>query len=109
MMGNCCFPPYSSKEEAGEWFDTWRLINEQRMERYEWPFPEPNAEQDSLRPAIAEFRAIAGRNHSRARRRFLRARRLNSRGDNVEVWEDDVHHVDPSGDERFRPRVRMRL
>ena len=71
------------------------------MERYEWPISGPNAGQGSLRPAIAVLRAIAERNHSRARRRFLRARYLNSQADNVEVWEDDARRVDPSGDESF--------
>ena len=35
-MRNCRFPLYISKEEAEEWFDIWRLINEQQPERYEW-------------------------------------------------------------------------
>ena len=33
MMGNCRFPPYTSKEKAEEWLGVWRLINEQRMKK----------------------------------------------------------------------------
>ena len=98
IMGNCRFPLYISKTKAEERRDILRAINERRMERNEWPFSGPNAEQDSLRPAIAVFRAIAERNHSRARRRFLRARCLAIQGGNGEVWEDDAHRADPSDD-----------
>ena len=69
------------------------------MERFEWSFSGPDAERASLHPSIALFRTIAGRNHSRPRRRFLRARRLTSQDDNVEVWEDDARPAEPSGDE----------
>ena len=98
-MGNCRFPLYVSKTKAAEWFDIWRLKNEQRVERYEWSSSGPDADQASLHPTIALFHAIAESNHLRARRRFLRAQCLASQGDNVGVWEDDVHPVDPSDDE----------
>ena len=69
------------------------------MERYELPFAGPDAKQDSLHPTIALFRTIAGRNQCRARRRSLRGRCLNPKGDAAEVLGDDVHQVDPSDDE----------
>ena len=68
-MGNCRFPLYISKTKAEESLDIWRLIKEQRMERYEWYFSGPNTGRDSLRPAIELFRTIAERNDARARRR----------------------------------------
>ena len=97
MAGNCCSPLYFPKTKAEELFDIWRLMNEQRMERYEWSFSGHNNEEDSLRPSVALFRGIAGRNPSRPRRRFLRGRCINY-GDNLVVREDDVQHVEPSED-----------
>ena len=97
----CRLPLCVSKTKAEEWFDIWRLINEQRKETYGWSFPGPNAARDSLRPAEALFRAVAERHRARARRRFLRARYLNSQDGTVEVWEDDAHHVDPPDDENI--------
>ena len=38
MVGNCRFLLYITGEMAEEWFDVWRLINEQRMARNGWPF-----------------------------------------------------------------------
>ena len=35
MMGSCHFRLYNSQTKAEERVDIWRLINEQRMERYE--------------------------------------------------------------------------
>ena len=35
VMGNCRVPLSISRTEAEEWFDIWRLINGQWMERYE--------------------------------------------------------------------------
>ena len=99
MAGNCRCPLYVSKEKADEWFDIWRLINEQRMERYERSFSGPNTGQVSLRPTIAFFRAVAERDHARARRSYLRARYINSRDSAVEVWGDDVRPVERSDDE----------
>ena len=43
MMGNCRLPLYISETKAEECFDIWRLINEQRMERFEWPLSWPDA------------------------------------------------------------------
>ena len=103
LDGQLSFSSYISTAKAEDWFDVWRLINEQRMGRYEWSSYGPNIEQDSLHPTIAFFRTIAERNQSRARRRLLRARRLNSQDDAVEVLENDVHHVDPSDDEGIPP------
>ena len=60
------------------------------MERLAWPVSGPDAGRVSLHPAVGLFRAIVGRNHLRNRRRFVRAPRLTSQDDNVEVWEDDV-------------------
>ena len=75
--------------------DIWRLINERRMERFGWSSSGPNAEQGSLRPGLSVFRTIAERNHARGRRRYLCARYLISQDDILDVWEDDVHQVDP--------------
>ena len=68
------------------------------MERYDWSFPACDTGR-GLHPSNGFFRATAERNHLRPRRRFLRARRLTSQDANVEVWEDDVLPVEPSGDE----------
>ena len=103
MMGNCCFPPYISRTEAGERFDVWRLLNERRMERLDWSSSGSDAEKASPHSSIALLRTIAGRNHSRPRRGFLRARRLTSQEDNVDVWGDDLLQVGPSGDESIPP------
>ena len=74
------------------------MLNERRMERFEWFFSGPDIERAFLRPFIALFRAIAKRNRSKPRRRFLRSRRITSKDDNAEVWEDDVRPVEPSDD-----------
>ena len=73
------------------------------MGRLDWSFSGSNSEQASLRPSISLFRAIAERNHLRPRRRLLRARRLFSQDDNVEIWEDDVLPVGPSDEESIPP------
>ena len=59
----------------------------------------PQNGEDPLHPTVALFRAIAECNSSHARRRLLRVRCINSQDDNVEVWEDDVHHVEASDEE----------
>ena len=97
--GQLSFSPLRVQIHAEEWFDTWRLINVQRIERYKWSSSGPNAEQAPRRPTIAEFRAIPARNHSRARRRCPRAQCLTPQDNNVEVWENDAHLVEPSHDE----------
>ena len=98
-MGNCRFPLYIPGEEAGEWSDIWRLITEQRMARNEWAFSSVSTQQETLRPTLALFRTVAGRNHARTRRRFLRARYFNLHDDTVDVWENGARHVAPSDDE----------
>ena len=62
-------------------------------------YQSPDSERASLHPFTAFFRTIAERQRLRDRLRLFRGRRLASQGGNVEVWEDDVHPVDPSGDE----------
>ena len=79
-MGKCRFPLYISKTKAEEWSDIWHLLNEQRMARNEWSVAGPEGARGSLHSTIAVFRTIAERDHARARRRFLRARRLTPPG-----------------------------
>ena len=78
MIGNFRSPPYIPKEKAEERFDIWRLINEQWMGRNEWSPSGSGAGRELSRPTVVVFRAVAERNHARPRRRFLRARYLNS-------------------------------
>ena len=33
LIGNCRFPLYTTADKAQEWFDSWMLINEQRVAR----------------------------------------------------------------------------
>ena len=99
VMGNCRSPLYISSEKADAWIDIWRLINGQRMSRSEWSFSGSSTEQEALRPTLAPIRTVAERNHARSRRRFLRARYLNSQVDTVDVWEDETHHVGLPRDE----------
>ena len=103
MTGNCRFPHYFSKSEAEAWFDSWHSLDERRIGRLGWSSSGSDSDQASLRPSISLFRAIAERNHLRPRRRFLRARRLSSQDDNVDIWEDDVLPVESSGDESILP------
>ena len=71
LMGNFRFPLCASETQAEEWFDIWRMINEQRMVRHAWSFVGPDAEQKFLYPTILAFRSIAERNQARSRRRYL--------------------------------------
>ena len=98
MMGNCRSPLYFPRGKAEDWFDIWRLIDEQRVERNEWSFSGSSTERGPLHPTLALFRPVPERNHARSLRRFLRARYLNSRDDTADVWEHAVHHVEPSDD-----------
>ena len=98
VMGNCRFPLYITSEMAEKWFDVWRLINEQRMTQNEWSFLGSSAETNTLQPTLTFFRSVAQRNHARSRLRFLRARSLSPHL-NLDVWDDEAHYVDPSGDE----------
>ena len=38
LMGNCRFPLYITGGMVQEWFDSWKLISEQPMERNGWSF-----------------------------------------------------------------------
>ena len=69
------------------------------MGRNEWSFSGSRTERELLRPTLAIFQTVAERNHARSRRRFLRARYFNTHDDTEDDWEDEVHHVGPSGDE----------
>ena len=103
LMGKCRFPLYISQSLAGERFDIWRMINERRMTRYEWSFAGSEAEQKSSHPSILSFRSIAERYQARAPRRYLRARRLTSREDDGEVWDDDSFLEKLSAGESLSP------
>ena len=41
LMGKRRVLPHFSKTKAGEWFDIWRMINEERMNRNNWSFVGP--------------------------------------------------------------------
>ena len=84
---------------AEEWFEVWRLLNDKRMTTEAWTFAGPSDAAADLQPSLALYRTAAARNHSPAERRFLRTRALAARGDSLEVWEDGVKSVGPSGDE----------
>ena len=98
MAGNCRFPLYITGEMAKEWFDVWRLINGRRMARNGWSFSGSSAETNTLQPTLAFSRSVAQRNHSRSRRRFLRARYPPSHP-GMDPWDDKHHYVEPSVDE----------
>ena len=55
-MGRCKFPIYLSPEQAEQWFDMWRLINETRMTRNDWSFM--GKEVQNLSPSLVSFRTI---------------------------------------------------
>ena len=68
------------------------------MTQNEWSFLGSSAETNTLQPTLTFFRSVAQRNHARSRLRFLRARSLSPHL-NLDVWDDEAHYVDPSGDE----------
>ena len=103
LMGKCRFPLYISKSTAEEWFDIWRMINVQRMERHGWPPVGPAEEQTSLHPTLASFRRNAERNQAKGRLRYLRARRMASQDDDGEVWGEDSFLEEPSENEKLSP------
>ena len=103
LMGQCRFPLYFSKNKEEERFDIWRRIDEERMKRNEWYFVGPQGEQTSLRPTMTSFRRIAARNQAKARLRYLRARRVASKGDDEEVWGADSFLEELSEGESLPP------
>ena len=78
-------PPYISREKAEEGFGIWCLINEQRTARHESSVSASRTEQEAAHPTPNPFRTVAERILARSRRRFLRARFLNSQLDTVDV------------------------
>ena len=103
LIGKCRLPLYFSKTKADEWFDIWRVINEERVERNDWSFVGAKVEQASLHPTITAFRRIAERNQAKARLRYLRARRMASQDANEEVWGEDSFSEEPSEDGSLPP------
>ena len=99
VMGNCRPPIRLTREMAEDRFDAWRLINEQRMLRNGWSFSGSPSGRGALQPTLSLLRSVADRNDPRSHCRFLRARPLASQVDIVDVWEYDVHYVEPSDDE----------
>ena len=73
------------------------------MERNNWSFVGPKEQQTSLHQTATSFRVIAERNQAKARRRYLRARRLTPLDDNGEVWGNGPHLDDPSADDCLPP------
>ena len=74
LVEKCRFPLYITSDVAQESFDYWKLINEQRVERNGWSSLGSSADPDTVQPPLAHFRSVSQRNHSRSRRRYLRAR-----------------------------------
>ena len=79
------------------------MLNEQRMERNGWTFTGAEDEQQALHPSMASFRRIAERNQAKARLSYLRARRLDSKEDDGEVWGEDSFQDEPSADQSLPP------
>ena len=52
---------------------------------------------------MASFCMIAERNQAKARRRYLRARRLTPLDDDGAVWDEDSYLDEPSADESLPP------
>ena len=85
---------------ARKWFDSWTVINEQRMKRNAWPFMGSSSEPSTVQPSPALFRTIVQRNRNRSRRRYPRARSVDPTP-GLEAWEDGQHLVEPSNDEKL--------
>ena len=78
LTGNCRFPLYITGGISQEWSDSWKLFDEQRVARHGLFFRGSSAEAANAQTSISSFRSVAQRNHSRARRRCLRARSFSS-------------------------------
>ena len=78
LVGTCRPPPYTSGEMGLECFDSWTLINEQRVARRGRPFRDSATESVPAPPSVTLFRALLQRNHSRSHRHYLRARPISS-------------------------------
>ena len=103
VNGQVSFPVVYLENQGGRRVDFWRTINEQRVMRNDWAFMGPEAERNSLHPTTASFRMIAERNQARARRRYSRARRLTSLGDDGEPWGEDSYLDEHSADDSLPP------
>ena len=63
------------------------------------PSPAPTLSGSPCVQPLLFFRAVAEHNRARARRRHLRARYVNSQGETVDIWEDEVRPAGPSDDD----------
>ena len=73
LMGNCRFPVYITPATTRGRFDTWKLINERRLERQEGRLPITSGVMSDLQPTRELVWETEERNQDRARRRYLRA------------------------------------
>ena len=80
LMGSRRFPLYITPSRAREWFDIWKLIDERRMGRQGWPFSATLDDLSASQPNLKLFWSIAERNQDRARRRYIRARKMERSG-----------------------------
>ena len=55
LIGNRRFPLYVAGSMAQKWFDSWKLINEQRVARHGWPSWGSNAEAANVQPPMSLF------------------------------------------------------
>ena len=103
FMGKCRVPLYLSESKAEDWFLIWRMLNDRRMERNGQAFTGAEGERKAFRPSTASLRRIAERNQAKARLRYLRARRLDSKEDGGVVPGEDSFQDEPLADESLPP------